>query len=118
MRILRLLACVLVGVGLFAQASAYAAAPAIASVAKSLHCEEMMTEQAESATSRDDEGGCYEMRLDCLVSMNCISPLFLASDTSIASPFGGAAPSFAPPIFGEWSPTSPGPEPPPPQLGR
>ena len=118
MRPLRVLACVLIGIGLLIQGSAYAAAPANAGVAKSLHCEEMMIEQAENANSQDDKGLCNEMRLDCLVSMNCISPLLLASDVSIASPFDRAAPSFAPPIFGEWSPTSRGPEPPPPQLRR
>ena len=115
MRTLRFLACLLVGVGLFIQAAAYAAPRLDAPAPVSVHCQEM-GEQLESSTGEREEGRCDDMRLDCLVSMNCVSPLFLPVQTAIGSLAGAREDLFTHREFGRLASSSRGPEPPPPEL--
>jgi len=114
MRAFRLLALVLIGVGLFVQGAAHAAAQPAAPERPSPDCAEMMS--GNPAPADDDRDGCCgDMQLGCLVSMNCIAPLFASADDAngLAIQFGETSYSViavAPTIA-----FVPGPEPPPPQ---
>ena len=116
MRVLRVLALFLVGCGLFVQSSAYAAARPTAPVSMEAPCQDMMMEQAETAAPDDDEGRCKGMRLDCLVAMSCIAPLFASGEIAPVSPAAAGAHAYAPWQAAAWLGASRGPEPPPPQM--
>lgn len=75
MRAFRLFALVLFGIGLFVQGAAYASAQPLPAVENPSHCQDMaMGEPAPPG--KDSKGCCDDMRLGCLVGMNCIAPLF------------------------------------------
>lgn len=115
MRVLRVLALFLIGCGLFVQSSAYAVARPTTPVSMELHCQEMMMGKTENAASGDEEGPCREMRLDCLVVMNCIAPLFASNETPTVRPAAAERRTYAPLRAAVWLNSSRGPEPPPPQ---
>lgn len=73
-------------------------------------------EQAETAASDDDEGRCKTMRLDCLVVMNCIAPLFASDEIAPVLPTVAGERAYAPWRTAVWLDASRGPEPPPPQM--
>lgn len=116
MRLLRVLALFLVGCGLFVQSSAYAVARPVAPVSMEAHCQDMMMQEAGVAASDGDEGRCKEMRLDCLIVMNCIAPLFASDEVDPMLPAASGEHAYAPWRAAVWLGTSRGPEPPPPQL--
>lgn len=72
--------------------------------------------QAENAASGDDEGRCTEMRLDCLVAMNCIAPLFASDEIAPVLPAAAGERAYTPLRTAAWLGSSRGPEPPPPQM--
>lgn len=115
MRVLRVLALFLIGCGLFVQSSAYAAARPTAAVSTVVHCQDMMMEQAGTAAPHDDEGRCKTMRLDCLVAMSCIAPLFASAEIASIPPAAARERAYAPWRTAAWMGASQGPEPPPPQ---
>ena len=114
MRVFRVLALVLFGVGLFIQGAAYASAQPAPPAEGSSHCQEMTA--SEQVPAEDDGNGCCdEMQLGCLVSMNCLAPLFppAAAVADLAVRSAGRDYSIT-----STAPTVafvPGPEPPPPQ---
>lgn len=114
MRAFRILAFVLIGVGLLIQGAAHAAAQPTAPEKSSSRCAEMMPSDAAPA-GNDGDGCCGDMDLTCLVSMNCIAPLFAQADDSdelaiLLSDKSYSAIAVAPTVA-----FVPGPEPPPPQ---
>jgi len=116
MRVPRLLALVLIGLGLFVQSSAYAAARPASPEAMDRHCQEMMVQQAENAVVGSDEEPCTEKRLDCLVAMNCIAPLFLADSVMPTSLLAAERQAYTPLPASARLRSLRGPEPPPPEM--
>lgn len=115
MQVPRLLALVLIGLGLFVQSSAYAAARPAAPISMDRHCQEMM-QQAENGVVGSDEEPCTEKRLDCLVAMNCIAPLFLTDSIVPTSLLAAERQAYAPLPASARLRSLRGPEPPPPEM--
>jgi hypothetical protein len=114
MRAVRLFALLLIGVGLFIQGTAYAAAQPAAPEMPAPPCAESMpSEQAPANDQRD--GCCGDMQLKCLVSMNCIAPLFTPGADVNAVPAQIDEKSYSLLVAARTAAFVPGPEPPPPQ---
>jgi len=114
MRAFRVLALVLIGVGLFVQGAAHAAAPPAAPERPSPDCAEMMSSNP-APTDDDRDGCCEDMQLGCLVGMNCIAPLFAPADHADDLAIELGEQSYSVTAVGPPVAFVPGPEPPPPQ---
>ena len=114
MRAFHVLALVLIGVGLFIQGAAHAAAQPTAPERPSSHCTEMMPSNPAPADD-DSDGCCGDMQLACLVGMNCIVPLFAPADDADESAIRLSEKSYSVTAVGPAIAFVPGPEPPPPQ---
>lgn len=81
MKSIRLLGLLCLCLGLFVQVSAQASARPSIEAAQSMECDEEMPgmhgDMASEDRSADRETLCDNMALDCLVAMNCVSPLFI-----------------------------------------
>ena len=114
MRAFRVLAVVLIGVGLIIQGTAYAATPPPTQEVPSSHCAEM----APSSQSPTEDAGdrcCGDMQMGCLVSMGCIAPFVPPAGDADASPGQLGANSYSVIAAVATAAFVPGPEPPPPQ---
>ena len=119
MRLLHACALVLLGLGLFVQVAAHAAAlPQI-----DAHDMSDCAVSAQSAQDRDvsqdqapdRSGPCKNMTLGCLVAMNCLSPMALAgSGSEMVAPVVVGAP-YVPAIASRLGSHPAPPESPPPQ---
>lgn len=110
MRLLRIFALVLVGLGLLVQGPAYAAAQPAASA----RCAEMMrTEQAPN--HRHKTGTCGDMQAGCVFGMNCVAPLVAPDMSGETVPVLGDDALYSMFVGPELAATVHGPEPPPPQ---
>ena len=79
-RMLRTFALVLIACGLFVQSIAHASAIPQDSTAVGGECTEMRM-AAEPSPAHDSDGPpCENMRIECLVTHGCISPLALVDD--------------------------------------
>ena len=114
MRAFRLLALVLIGVGLFVQGAAYAAAQPAAPEMPSSPCAESMPSE-EAPVDDQGDGCCGDMQLGCLVSMNCIAPLFAPASETEPLPVQVNKKSYSVAAAASTVAFVPGPEPPPPQ---
>jgi len=84
--IIRILALVLFGLGLFVQAAAQAAAVPQVEAAEIVHCSEMsdamMEKMAHDGSS--EEQPCDQMTLDCVVPMGCLAPATVPDADSVS----------------------------------
>lgn len=118
MTILRAFAVLCISFGLFVQVAAHAAAAPEIPMAK-MDCAEMHQsapgQMSMQDQAPDDSGPCKTMSLDCLVTMNCIPPLFLLDMASGAAALQPYRPLYQAPDK-DWLPGSASaPEPPPPE---
>ena len=116
MRAARLLALLLIGLALFVQSSAYAAARPAPPQSMDRHCQDMMIEHAESMAAHGDEEPRRQKRLDCLVAMDCIAPLFLADSAVPPGAIVAEQQIYASSPPAAQMRVSRGPEPPPPEV--
>lgn len=80
-KLLRALVLICLGLGLFVQVAAQASAMPVSPSENSADCAEMAQSMPEhmdvDRDGSDQTGPCRDMSLDCLVAMNCLSPLML-----------------------------------------
>jgi len=115
----RALALIFVCCGLFVQVAAHAAAMPQPQ-ADTMDCAEMM--QAMPQHQMDDQdnrtngqGCCPDMSLDCLLAMNCLSPLAMADFNAYQPVTHRFSPSYLPAVSRMLEGEPPAPESPPPQ---
>lgn len=71
----------LIAGGLTVQAAAYAAAPMSLEVESTEHCSEMAMSAMAGSREKDSGTPCEDMKLACLVAMNCLPPLAMSGDS-------------------------------------
>lgn len=112
----RILFFMLIAGGLTVQAAAYAAAPMSLVVESTEHCSGMEMSAMAGSPEKDSGTPCEDMKLACLVAMNCLPPLAISGERPLDMVQLSVPQSFLP-LGIKWLHSAPLiPESPPPKL--
>lgn len=112
----RIFFLLLIAGGLTVQAAAYAAAPMSLEVESTERCSEMEMSAMAGSSEKDSGTPCEDMKLACLIAMNCLPPLAMSGDSPSDMVQLSAPQSFLP-LGVRWLNNAPLiPESPPPKV--